>query len=138
MGAGFEKFMKAIEFERTRSQQLVPMAKKFEALLSEESPHFECRNGTRLSVDQRDLVKVRALLEEGQRPQLSLPIYIRPTPSLGHGFHQLLGVDSGSTMEKLHTQIVFSILESEPRGYLYGYEVHRLKREIPSVIHVYY
>ena len=130
--------MKAINFERTRSRQSVPMAKRIEALISEEKPFFECRNGTRLPVDARDLEKVRALLDEDQLVQLSLPIYVKTAPSLGHGFHRLLGVDSGSTMERLHNEIVFGILEIEPRSYLYGYEVQRLKREIPTIMHVFY
>lgn len=138
MGAGFDKLMKAINFERTRSQQSVPMAKKMEALISEKNPFFECKNGTRMQVDGRDLEKVLSLITEDQVPRLSLPIYFKTAPSLGHGFHQLLGVDSGSTMEKLHKLIVFGILGTEPRTFLYGYEVQRLKREIPSVMHVFY
>jgi uncharacterized protein (UPF0216 family) len=138
MGAGFDKLMKAINFERTRSQQQVPRAKRFGVLIAEEDPIFESRDGTRMKVDQRDLVKISSILDEEQLGQLSLPVFIRTAPSLGHGFHQLIGVDSGTIMEKLHVKIVFDILGIEARNYLYGYEVQRLKREIPSLIFVFY
>jgi uncharacterized protein (UPF0216 family) len=138
MVGGFDKLMKAINFERTRSQQYVPRAKRYDLLIAEDEPFFESRDGTRMQVDKRDLLKIGKLLGEGRLHQLSLPVFIRTAPSLGHGFHQLLGVESGTTMGELHVKIVFGILGVEPRNYLYSYEVHRLKRKIPSLVHVFY
>jgi uncharacterized protein (UPF0216 family) len=138
MVGGFDKLMKAINFERSRSQQYVPRAKRFDVLIAEDEPFFESRNGTRMQVDKRDLLRIESLLEEDQLSQLSLPVFIKTAPSLGRGFHQLLSVGSGTLMEELHVKIVFALLDVEPRSYLYSYEVHRLKREIPSLVHVFY
>lgn len=138
MASGFERLMKAIEFERTRSRRSVPLAKRFQELLGEKKPFFTCGDGGKLSVDGRDLDRVAGILGEDELADLSLPIYLRTAPSLGHGFYRLLGVDSASEMERKHNRIIFGLLETKSRPYLYSYETQRLKREVPSIIHFFY
>jgi len=138
VGEGFEKLQKAIEFERQRSRLSIPLAKPILALLGEAKPHFTSRDGSECLVDRRDLEKVVAILGKDELQGLSLPIYLNPAPQLGQDFYQLLGVDTGSEMERRQSKIVFGLLEVEPRSYLYGYEVQRLKRKMPSVVHILY
>jgi len=136
VGEGFEKLQKAIEFERQRSRLSIPLAKPILALLAEAKPHFTSKDRTEYPVDRRDLEKVVAILGKDNLQGLSLPIYLNPAPQLGQDFYQLLGVDTGSEMERKQSKMLFGLLEVEPRSYLYGYEVQRLKRAIPSVVHV--
>lgn len=138
MGSGFDRLIKAMEFERKRSRQSVPLAKRISDLLREENPFFVCRDGTKYPVDRKDLESVTSTLKEEELTDLPLPIYLRTAPSLGRGFYRMLGVESGSEIERNHSKILFELLGTKPRNYLYSYEVQRLKREIPSVIHVFY
>jgi uncharacterized protein (UPF0216 family) len=138
VASGFERLIKGIEYERARSRQSVPRAKKATLLLGEASPHFVCKDGAKYPVDRRDLDKLVAVLDADQVQGLALPIYLRTAPSLGHGFYQLLGVESGTEMERKQSKILFGLLGAEPRNYLYSYEVQRLKRVIPSLIHIFY
>jgi len=136
VGEGFEKLQKAIEFERRRSRLSMPLAKPILVLLGEPKPHFTSRDGTEFAVDRRDLDKVVALLGKDELQGLSLPIYLAPAQQLGSDFYQLIGVDAGGEMERKQSKIIFGILEIEPRSYLYGYEVQRLKRKLPTLVNV--
>ncbi len=138
MGSDFERLMKAIEFERSRSRRSVPMAKRLSDLLREEKPTFGTKDGIALEVSRADLVKVTQLLEEEEIPKVSLPLFLKPAPSIGRGFYRLLGVGTGTEMERLHTKIGFELLGVEPRTYFHSYEVQRMKREIPTVVCVFY
>ncbi len=138
MGDEFDRLTKAIEFERTRSRMSIPSAKPLRRLLDEESPHLASKDGTRYAVDRRDLDRVTSLLSDEEQRDVTLPIYLRPSPGLGRGLYQLLGVGTGSEMERMHSKIVFGLLGTAPHAYLYNWEVQRLKREMPSLIQVLY
>jgi uncharacterized protein (UPF0216 family) len=138
VSGGYEKLMKAIEFERTRSRMTVPLAKKLTTLLSEERPCLVSRDGMKLLVEREDLDKVTMILGMDRLEGVSMPIYFRPAPSLGHNFYELLGVERGSEMEGSLKAIVFGLVGEDPRDYLYGYEVQRLRRKIPSLVYVFY
>lgn len=138
MGSDFERLMKAIEFERSRSHRSVPMAKRMSDLLREEKPSFRTRDGIALEVSRADMQKVTMLLEDEEIPSATLPLFLRTAPSMGHGFYRLLGVETGTEMERLHAKIAFGLLGVEPRAYFHSYEVQRMKREIPTLIYVFY
>jgi uncharacterized protein (UPF0216 family) len=138
VGSDFERLMKAIEFERSRSQRSVPMAKSMSDLLREEEPCFGTREGIELDVSRADIEKAAQLLEAEEITKATLPLFVRAAPSMGRGFYRLLGVETGSEMERLHSKIAFKLLGVEPRTYFHSYEVQRIKREIPTLIYVFY
>ena len=116
----------------------MPMAKRMPDLLREEKPSFGTRDGIALEVSRADLEKVAKLLEDQEIPNASLPLFLKTAPSMGRGFYKLLGVETGTEMERLHAKIAFGLLGVEPRGYFHSYEVQRMKREIPTLIYVFY
>ena len=138
MASNFDRLMKAMEHERARSMRSVPLAKRLSDLLREEKPSFVSKDGIILEVQRADLLKVVDLIHEEEIARVILPLFLKTTPSMGRGLYRLLGVDTGSEMERLQTKIAFGLLGTEPRSYLHSYEVRRMKRELPSLVYVFY
>ncbi len=138
MGKGYDTLNKLVEFERRRSRKAVPLPEKYVELLDEEEPFFKTRGDEKYPVNPDELDLIRAHLQERDLEKARLPIFLKPAPSLGSHFYQILGVEKGTESEHIHSKIVFGILETKPRSYLHTYEVHRVKRIIPSLIHIFY
>lgn len=138
MSYGLDTLMKAIEFERRRSKKSVPLAKRLSDLMKEEEPHFKCRDGTTMPVSGDELRRADNLMDEREKKDLILPVYLKPNPGLGHGYYQLLGLEKGRETEDPGAKLLFRLLETRPRSYLYTYEVQRARKIIPSLIFVFY
>jgi len=138
VSSAFERLLRGINLERKRMMLLVPRAKSFTDLLKEENPEFVCRDGTKYVVDKEDLNRLRAMLSDEEAKLLRLPVFIKPAGELGGGFYKIVGSSEDSKTGRVVSKLVFTILGTAPRAYLYGYEVQRLKRTIPSLVFVMY
>jgi len=138
VSSAFERLLRGINLERKRMMLLVPKAKSFTDLVAEENPEFVCRDGTKYVVDREDLKRLRAMVTDEEAKVLRLPLFIKPAGELGGGFYRIVGISEDSKAGRVVNKLVFTILGTARRDYLYSYEVQRLKRTMPSLVFVMY
>ena len=120
-------FVKAV---KALNRHLPAERKTLFALLGENKPAVEGRDGASHRIKRDELENLAKLIQEEKQRQLRLPIYIELTPDYGRGIAMVHG--------KRDCEIVRLILgkgeedERTDEMYIYRDDVRRLRRALPT------
>jgi uncharacterized protein (UPF0216 family) len=120
-------FVKAV---KALNRHLPAERKTLFALLGEDKPAVQGRDGATHRIKRDELDELARLIPEEKQRQLRLPIYIELTPDYGRGIATVHG--------KLDCEIVRLMLGKEKESekadeiYIYRDDVRRLRRALPT------
>jgi uncharacterized protein (UPF0216 family) len=120
-------FVKAV---KALNRHLPAERKTLVALLGEDKPAVQGRDGTTHRIKRDELDELARLIPEEKQGQLRLPIYIELTPDYGRGIATVHG--------KLDCEIVRLMLGKEKESekadeiYIYRDDVRQLRRALPT------
>lgn len=108
-----------------------------DALLKEERPIIEARDGTHLWTDRDELLMIASLVPEGLHNKLHLPIILTRRIDLGEG---LFSISGGELERLLVTKILGSVEDlfstnksDDAPKYLYRREVQALRKKLRTL-----